>query len=196
MANFDIAYGKMIIFEKGYSLDPLDAGGETVDGISRRFNPTWIGWEVLQSLKYEHDFPKNIDNSVELQNLIKAFYGINYWDSFNGDMINDSKQIIASELLESAVNQGIKTAVAYLQIALNCMNSNGTVYADLLVDGDCGSKTITTLNNLKQSDVYYVFLIMNVLQGYHYVERMRENTTQEKYCRGWLRRITINKEMS
>jgi len=35
---------------------------------------------------------------------------------------------------------------------------------------------------------------MNVLQGTHYVEYMREHPEQEKYARGWLKRVEIRQK--
>jgi lysozyme family protein len=195
MADFDRSYERMILFEKGYVFDPDDAGGETIDGISRKFNPDWSGWGIVDSFKNIANFPINLAKSSELQTLIKEFYCVNYWNKFNGNLIDGTKQIVADELLECGVNMSLNTSVKYLQNALNCLNSNGKLYVDLIVDGDCGNKTIDILNKLKQSDVYFVYVMMNIQQGNHYMEIMKSNETQEKWARGWLNRINIYKSI-
>ena len=51
MANFGDAFKKLSIKEGGYVNDKDDAGGETYKGISRRYNPTWQGWTMIDSYK-------------------------------------------------------------------------------------------------------------------------------------------------
>jgi len=48
--------------EGGYSNDIDDAGGETYAGISRNNFPDWYGWTIIDDLKDEINFPKNIDS--------------------------------------------------------------------------------------------------------------------------------------
>ncbi|GAJ23902.1 unnamed protein product, partial [marine sediment metagenome] len=40
-------------------------------------------------------------------------------------------------------------------------------------------------------DLSYLLKVMNILQGMHYIEYMRKSPTQEKYARGWLKRVKI-----
>ena len=51
MANFDIEFEKLILAEGGYVNDHDDAGGETYLGISRKNNPNWSGWKLIDSIK-------------------------------------------------------------------------------------------------------------------------------------------------
>ena len=51
MANFEDAYKKLLIKEGGYVHDSDDSGGETYRGISRRYNPTWEGWDIIDTYK-------------------------------------------------------------------------------------------------------------------------------------------------
>lgn len=51
MAYFGDAFKKLSIKEGGYVNDKDDAGGETYRGISRKYNPTWQGWTMIDSYK-------------------------------------------------------------------------------------------------------------------------------------------------
>ena len=51
MANFNIEFEKLILAEGGYVNDSDDAGGETYLGISRKNNPNWSGWKLIDSIK-------------------------------------------------------------------------------------------------------------------------------------------------
>jgi len=33
--------------------------------------------------------------------------------------------------------------------------------------------------------------VMNIFQGMHYIEYMRKDPVQEKYARGWLKRVKL-----
>ena len=68
MANFDAAYQKTAAHEGGYVNDPDDAGAETYKGISRRFNPSWIGWAKIDEMKVNvENFSQNLEGDAELQ---------------------------------------------------------------------------------------------------------------------------------
>ena len=51
MADFTKAYALTAAYEGGYVDDPEDAGGETYRGISRRYHPSWQGWQIIDTLK-------------------------------------------------------------------------------------------------------------------------------------------------
>ena len=191
MADFLQAYRLTMKNEGDYSLDPDDAGGETYRGISRSFHPSWKGWDLLDNLKKESgDIPAVFNADVDLQVKVHDFYKTSYWDKFHGDHIPD--QAIASELFDTSVNLGVRRAVSFLQDGLNVLNRNGTLYNDIAVDGDCGPDTLLSLKSyLNTDDSDYLVKIMNILQGAHYINYMKHAPSQEKYARGWLKRVSI-----
>lgn len=192
MADFTKEYDKTMSHEGGYVDDPDDAGGETYKGISRRFHPSWPGWLIIDNYKTDPNFPKCLDNDIALQDNVKIFYKQHYWDCFQGDMISD--QDIAGEIFDTGVNMGTKRAVKFLQRALNYLNRNGKLFADMTDDGVLGPGTLNCLNiYLSQDKASILFKIMNVLQAQHYLNYMSKSPTQEKYCRGWFNRVTISK---
>jgi len=189
MANFKEAFAKTMIIEGGYSNDPQDLGGETYKGISRVYNPSWKGWKIIDSIEDK----SKLDENIKLQELVRDFYKDKYWDKFLGDYI--PSQDIAEELFDTSVNLGVHRASKYLQEALNILNRNGKLYKDIVVDGFIGRKTLDALHSYLEHDPdKYILLIMNILQGMHYINYMRKSPTQEKFARGWLKRVEIIKE--
>mgnify|MGYP006282267077 CR=1 FL=1 len=188
MANFRSAYETIMTHEGGYSNDPVDAGGETYKGISRRYHPDWAGWSIIDQLKDSSNFPDNLSHSPQLQEMVVQFYKNEYWDIFWGDQI--PVQSLATDLFDIAVNLGRKRAVRFLQKALNLLNRNQQNYPDITEDGVFGTNTMNTLNQyLSMDDVNYLLIILNVLQGNQYIEYMEGNPEQERFARGWLKRV-------
>ena len=200
MADFDKAFQKTAAHEGGYVFDPDDAGGETYKGISRRFHPTWNGWEVIDRIKMYTDtnihFSETLDVNDKLQESVRQFYRDYFWGRFQGDNIPD--QSIAEELFDTAVNMGVHRAVTFLQESLNLLNRNQKNYPDITEDGNFGLNTLKTLNTyirLEGNDCRHLLKLMNALQGMHYIDYMKAHPKQEKYARGWLKRVSINKEV-
>lgn len=119
MAKFDEEFEKVILAEGGYVNDTDDTGGETYLGISRKNNPKWIGWEVIDDIKKKYG-TKNITvrlkKDVALTNSAKFLYKQKYWDVMELDDI--PSQNIAHEMFDTAVNCGITTAIRIAQQVL------------------------------------------------------------------------------
>jgi lysozyme family protein len=194
MAIFAEAFEKTAAIEGGYVFDPDDAGGETYKGISRRFNPSWGGWVKIDEVKKANPRKRKFDNIFDqddaLQQEVKLFYKQSYWDRFWGDDI--PVQEIGEELFDTGVNLGVRRAVRFLQEGLNLLNRNQKNYVDILEDGLFGRNTLKALNAyLKKDDTSVLLKIMNIFQGMHYIEYMRKDPVQEKYARGWLKRVKL-----
>jgi lysozyme family protein len=190
VADFNEALAKVLVNEGGYAKDPDDRGGETYKGVARRYNPEWPGWTRIDPAKRARGFPKSLDKEVALQVEVATFYKQHYWDKFQGDVLPN--QAVANELFDSAVNLGVTRAVEFLQRALNVLNRNGALYADLMQDGDFGPRSLAALRTyLKKDDPVQLLTVLNVLQGMHYIEVMTQSPAQEKFARGWLRRVQL-----
>ena len=198
MAEFKYAFNKTMGHEGGYSCDPDDLGGETFRGISRKYHPCWPGWDLIDA--YTFGEPRNVGADTEaemmadpvLSRLVEEFYKAMFWDRFLGDLIEYAQ--VAQELFDTGVNLGVGRAVRFLQAGLNVLNRNGDMFDDLVEDGVMGRKTLEALSLLGHREGIRVLLkVMNIMQGAHYVERMRQSPTQEKYARGWFKRVEITK---
>mgnify|MGYP002725676964 CR=1 FL=1 len=186
MAQFKQAFDVTMSHEGGYVNDPDDRGGETYRGISRIHHSDWSGWAKIDLDKQADGFPANIDDQALAVN-VEEFYKAHYWDPFRGDEI--SSQTIATELFDSGVNMGVARAVQFLQESVNLLNRNGKSWDEIQEDGDFGKNTLKALNAALVIDETTLFNVMNVLQGTHYVNLMRRSPVQEKYARGWFKRV-------
>ena len=135
MANYNIAYNKVIKVEGGYVNDPDDAGGETYMGISRKFNPNVKFWKVIDEIKSKNKSitNKEINTILKKNNSIigeiKNIYKNKYWDKLYLDNLNSQK--VAEELFDTAVNMGVNVAIKILQNALK-VKTDGKMTNDLI----------------------------------------------------------------
>lgn len=119
MAQFDEEFNKLILAEGGYVNDKDDAGGETYLGISRKNNPKWIGWEVIDEIKKKYgtkNITSRLKKDIALTNSAKLLYKQNYWDVLELDDI--PSQDIAHHLFDTCVNCGKTTAIRIAQQVL------------------------------------------------------------------------------
>lgn len=119
MAKFDEEFEKVILAEGGYVDDPDDAGGETYLGISRKNNPKWVGWEVIDDIKKKYGtkgITSRLKKDIALTNSAKLLYKQNYWDVLELDDI--PSQGIAHQLFDTCVNCGKTTAIRIAQQVL------------------------------------------------------------------------------
>jgi lysozyme family protein len=192
MSYFVDAYSITMHHEGGYVNDPDDVGGETYKGIARRYNPDWEGWGIVDMEKSKEDFPKCLEFDESLQRSVKTFYKQRYFDPFVGD---EMPRDLALEMFDTAVNMGVGRAVKFLQISLNILNRNQKLYKDMVVDSSYGPTTNDRLKAYltKDGDTRVLVKMLNILQGAHYIEYMNKSPKQEKFARGWFKRVSISK---
>lgn len=179
--NVDKYIDDLILREGGYVNDSTDLGGETKYGITKA---------VARAFGYMGDM-KDLPKGTA-----KEIYLKNYWLAPKFDQVNAVLPSAAEELLDTGVNCGVAFAKPLLQRALNLLNLNGELYADLAVDGIYGAKTITALKiymNKRGKDGEAVLLrVLNVLQAERYISIVEARPNQKKYFFGWmLNRVEI-----
>lgn len=190
MAEFLKAYEITLQHEGGYANNPNDKGGETYCGISRKFFPNWSGWIHIDNWKKGGGDPKTLKYPY-LEEEIKSFYKINFWDTMLLDKFTD--QNLANELFDTGVNMGVKVASEMIQLACNLLNKQGKLYPDIDVDGQIGEKfSLKTINN--HPDKRKLYNLLNILQGARYVELTKKTPSQEIFLNGWLERVDIIKK--
>lgn len=171
MAQFEPAFTATMKHEGGYANDPNDHGGETYRGISRNNWRGWDGWPIIDRLKQEKDFPKNLGRNADLQGRVKHFYKRNFWPPVLNDMDN---QDLANWLFDKCVNMGIRQACKLMQRALHVDD-----------DGVIGPQTKAMLNGAEpvqlladcrdQAKRYYTSIALH-------------DPTQTRFLQGWLAR--------
>lgn len=138
MADYNIGIPKTLKNEGGYVNDPKDSGGETYKGIARKKNSSWDGWVIVDSMRSQPNFPKNLITNKDLNAKINLFYKKNYWDVIRCDEIKS--QEVAESLFDSGVNMGPVTAIHLIQRVLKYEET-----------GKMDDKTLTTINSLGSS---------------------------------------------
>ncbi len=192
MTKFEIAHSITMGHEGGYANDPVDTGGETIFGVTRRDHPNSPIWKLVDTYKSKYGLAiaipmLNKDNTIK--DLAKAIYKTGYWDINKLDQINN--QEICNEMFDTAVNMGVGTAARFLQKALNYTNKNQQAFPDLKVDGAIGSITLDRVN--KHPNPSLLYAILNVQQGARYLEIMDKAPAQERFALSWFSRVNIKR---
>lgn len=172
MADFSKAISKVAEIEGGYINDPDDSGGETYKGISRIYNPDWIGWDIVDSYRKVDGFPKDLDYNETLQSLIKNLYKAKYWDTIKGDLILN--QLCAESIFDFGVNAGVNTSVRLAQSIL------GTS-----VDGIFGPKTLDCINSCNYKYFICEFALLRIES---YSKIIDNKSSNSKFFYGWVKR--------
>jgi len=168
--------------EGGYVNDPNDAGGETNFGITIA---------VARANGYSGPM-RDMDES-----FARKVYMKQYVIDPGFDKIYQVSKNIGAELIDTGVNCGVGTAGKFLQQSLNAFNNRQAHYNDLLVDGNCGQKTVDALKTfiaLRALDGERVMMTaLNCLQGAYYIQVSQAGEKKnENFVYGWIKnRVSI-----
>lgn len=162
--------------EGGYSNHPSDRGGPT-------------RWGITEAVARRNGY------RGEMRNLPRetavAIYRQEYAIKPGFAAVANISPAVAEELFDTGVNMGPAVPSLWLQQALNGLNNNGKLYADIREDGDIGSGTLAALKAylaVRGRDGEAVLLkALNCLQGARYVELARTRSANEAFLFGWLR---------
>jgi lysozyme family protein len=151
MADFDTAITLVLKHEGSYVNNPLDPGGETNYGISKRSYP-------------------NVDIKNLTVDQAKDIYKQDYWNKIQGDLIDD--QNLANNLLDFAVNAGIKNANMKIQQIVNAHP-----------DGIIGPVTLESINSLSSPNIA---LIKSRIS--YYASIVSNKPSQAEFLNSWVNR--------
>lgn len=179
MNHFDNEFDRVVLIEGGYADDPMDSGGKTKYGVTEA---------VARAYGYlgeMRDLPLPI---------ARAIYRERYWDYLRLDEVADLSPTVAAEMFDTAVNCGQATAGKWLQTAINAFNQQGSLYADITVDGAVGKMTVAALKSYFRTharfgkDAEVVLLrALNSQQGAFYLDLAASRQKDERFVFGWLR---------
>ena len=156
--RFENLIGMILNHEGGYVNDPVDPGGETKYGISKRTYP----YLDIKNLTIEQ---------------AKDIYYRDWWLRLRCNEIQDDR--IAQKLLDTCINVGAMTGVRILQRAL-C-----DVGQPVSIDGLIGPQTIGAAN---RADSVQLLAAMRYHQTMHYKRLIERNPKLAKFERGWMAR--------
>lgn len=176
MSLKDTIIADIIAVEGGYVNDSCDSGGETRYGITKAVAVAngYTGPMCDMPISYAEDI-----------------YAAKYWDAVQADELEHYCPGLAAEVVDTAVNCGVSRSAKFLQRSLNALNDSGRYYADILVDGDIGQKTLEALEGyyLARRDAGMSVLIkmLNCLQGEFYVSLAEKREKDERFIYGWFK---------
>ncbi len=172
MADFNRAIQIILAHEGGYAYVEGDQGGETYRGVSRKWNPDWEGWALVDMHKpLVH---RQIIEDLTLEEMLATFYYKRYWVPVMGDKI--VSQRVANILADWYVTSG-DDAVKALQ-----------VIAKVKADGHMGPVSLAAINKICQVNEAAVIACFNVVRkGFYTVLAKRGENA--KFLKGWLARV-------
>lgn len=166
-AAFEKAFEKTMLNEGIKSNDPLDLGGATKFGISKRFLETVTGGPVTTAYVMGLSFSD-----------AKEIYRVHFWYAPKIHRIHDDE--MREAVFDQAVNRGPANAVIQFQTAINRVTGS-----DLDLDGAIGALTLEAFLKAESFEVRLAFI-----QECHraYARIAKNNPTQLRFLLGWLDR--------
>ena len=172
MGDFKAALARTLRWEGGYSDDPVDRGGETYRGISRKNFPTWEGWLTVDNLR---SAGWTLDDNAQLQHDVEEFYRRAFWNRVHGEDLPDS---IAAEMFDCGVNCGAGTAAKFLQRAVGVED-----------DGAIGQATLrATAAYVEAHGIPALVEKLKAARRERYERIVENDPSQRRFLRGWLNR--------
>ncbi len=160
----------IIRVEGGYVNDSSDSGGETNYGITK---------QAAKNYGYKGDM------KALPRELAFNIYEDMYWNAVKADQL---PPLVQEEVVDTAVNMGVRKSGKILQRALNSLNNRGKLYKDLVCDGIIGQGTLKALNSyLETREEKVLVKALNCLQGAFYIELSEKREKDEKFVYGWLK---------
>ena len=193
-------YVRALVFtmnaEGSYSYRQADTGLQTYKGISRKWNPKWVGWAIIDKAleKYPelkipykkppasiHKLNFELNVNEELEYLIYDFYYENYYTKCGADRIGGKLAIV---LFDISVLQGLRRAGKTLQ---KCLNIH--FKTSLIIDSQVGSGTLKVLNEVigsKGLDLVVDKLIYEMKDNLVEASKLNGNVV---FLAGWMNRV-------
>ncbi|KIA81368.1 hypothetical protein QR66_05235 [Chromobacterium piscinae] len=162
--------------EGGYVDHPNDRGGPTRWGITER---------VARAHGYQggmRELPRE---------TARAILEADYWTGPRFDQVAALSVAVAEELCDTGVNMGPATGAKWLQRWLNVFNQQGSLYPDVVADGQIGPRTLaalkTYLAHRGQEGERVLLKALNSSQGGRYLELAEARPENQAFVYGWVR---------
>lgn len=173
--DFLQALSKVLAAEGYWADNPLDKGGETYQGISRKSWPAWEGWPIIDEYKRRsRPQPSPSWPIPGLEKAVNRFYYEKYWLPFRCGEVKNSQ--IRELLFDFFMGSG--KAVQVVQRTLNAHFG-----ARLLEDNRIGAATIAAIN---AAPAYELFERVKLERIAYY----RTLDSWRHFGRGWMNRVS------
>lgn len=152
--------------EGAYGNDPLDAGGETVWGI------TWLTWKSFFGDTHDR-FLKMTDD--DWGSIFKKLF----WDKTLGDQIESQR--VADMIVDWVWNSGKHYPEMYVQdILIHAFGQHITE------DGNFGPATIASINGVDEQQLYDDLIAKRL---WYFDQCVISHPTNKKFINGWRNRV-------
>lgn len=161
MSRFDISLGRVLKHEGGFVNDPLDSGGITNLGVTKRVWEEFVGHPVSEA---------------DMRNLtvekVSKLYKQRYWDRVQADKLPKGVDYV---VFDFAINAGVGRAVKTLQSTVGATP-----------DGIIGNGTLASVNAMDAKELVnqYSDARVDFYQGI-----VARRPDQARFIRGWLNRV-------
>lgn len=137
--DFQHCFAETLSHEGGFVNHPLDPGGMTNLGVTRKTWAAWTGRKVSEVSEAEM-------RSLTPERVVTVYHQ-NYWQAVRGD---DLPRGVNMMVFDIAVNSGPKRAILMLQKGINSLKGSRVKVA---VDGAIGPKTIAAARSADSVDL-------------------------------------------
>ena len=165
---------KTLFFENGnsacgYANHPLDKGGETISGVTRKYFPNLTVWKSLDALPTVKE-KKAYRPTEEEWNEIYELYYQNFYLPVKADYIDNID--VAFLIFDWSVGSGVVTTIKQVQKVLG-----------VTVDGKIGPQTIASINVQPR-----VWFRLKEARDKFYENIVTRTPSQKVFLKGWLNR--------
>lgn len=171
--------------EAGYVNDPLDLGGETNHGITKKLAQQYTT-ELIKRFGWDKTM-KGLSKEMAM-----FLYKIEFWDKLRCDDLLTVNPLVCDKMFDIAINAGKTRATIFLQEFLNVNNNQQKLWADLTADGGMGNITLGALasyiKNRGQDGLKRLLHALISRQTTYYLDISQGREQNERFTYGWIDR--------
>lgn len=168
--HFDLIYSVVRLHEGNYVNHPSDRGGETYAGISRRSNPQWPGWTVIDSIKRKTGAIDRFTYIEQVEIAAKEHYHSIWLKEGFDQLINPN---VAYYVFDTRIHHR-----SFIRLIGSVTEGRRIEYGDgwACQLGDLGDEFIERLRDKR-------------IGLFHYL--VRRDSSQQVFLRGWIGRAKV-----
>jgi lysozyme family protein len=166
--EFEKALNRILKHEGGFVNDPLDSGGMTNLGVTKRVWEEFVGHPVSEA-----------DMRALTPEIIAPMYKMKYWNSSHCEVLPKGLDYV---VFDFAVNAGTGRSVKTLQQAIGCV-----------ADGVIGPKTMAAINDAEPKNLIAKF---SDARADFYQGIVARKPDQARFIKGWLNRVEDAKKLA
>ena len=168
IGEFEKALKRILKHEGGFVNDPLDSGGMTNLGVTKRVWEEFVGHPVSEA-----------DMKALTPEIIAPMYKMKYWNSSYCEVLPKGLDYV---VFDFAVNAGTGRSVKTLQQAIGCV-----------ADGVIGPKTMAAINDANPKDLIAKF---SDARADFYQGIVARKPDQARFIKGWLNRVEESRKLA